>query len=150
AGIPLELIIPIDHPRSYHRSTRGGRRTVNFSHKLLSALQELGRREGATLFVILLAAFKALLYRYSGEEDIIVSAPVANRSRKDHRRLIGCFANRLLLRTRLQNNWTIHELIQAVRDVTLSALANQDLPLSQVEKLIPYQGEPAAPSHVLS
>jgi FkbH-like protein len=140
ADIPPELDIPTDHQRPARRRLNGAQHVLNLPSDLLIDLRRLSSCEGITLFVILLAAFKALLHRFSRQCEITVSTPVAYRNRKEFRQLIGCFANRLLLRTRLQGDWTVRELLQTVRRVTLDAFDNQDIPLSQIEELIACQG----------
>ena len=95
-----------------------------------AALNELSRREGATLFMTLLAAFQALLHRYTGQDDIVVGTNVANRNRTEVEGLIGCFINNLALRTDLSGNPTFRELLR-VRDVALDAYAHQDVPFER-------------------
>jgi non-ribosomal peptide synthetase component F len=100
---------------------------------LSQALRELGRREGATLFMTLLAAFQVLLYRCSGQEDIAVGSPIAGRRRTELEGLIGFFVNTLVLRTDLTGNPTFTELLARVRESALGAYTHQDLPF---EKLV--------------
>jgi amino acid adenylation domain-containing protein len=101
-------------------------------------LKELSRREGATLFMTLLAAFSTLLYRYSGQRDILVGTPIANRNRAETESLIGFFVNTLILRTRLTDQMTFRELLGQVREAALEAYAHQDLPFEKlVEELQP-------------
>lgn len=150
ADIPLELDIPTDQPRPAGQSVNGARYVLNIPHDLLIALRKLSSCENATLFVLLLSAFKILLYRFSLQGDITISVPVAYRNRKEFRQLIGCFANRLLLRTRLQGNWTVRELLQSVRHVALEAFDNQDIPLSQIDELLPRQDVRRPRSHPAS
>ena len=108
------------------------------SQTLTLALKELGRREGATLFMTLLAAFKALLWRYTGQNDVVIGSPIANRNRAEIEELIGFFVNMLVLRTDVSGATTFRELLHRVREVCLQAYAHQDLPLEQlVEELAP-------------
>jgi non-ribosomal peptide synthetase component F len=106
------------------------------SAELTSGLKELSRREGATLFMTLLAAFQTLLYRYTGQTDICVGTPIAGRNRKETEALIGFFINTLVLRGRVKGNLTFRDLLRQVREVTLGAYAHQDLPFERlVEEL---------------
>ena len=100
---------------------------------LTEALKELSRREGVTLFMTLMAAFKNLLYRYTGQEDVTVGFPIANRDWAGTAELIGLFVNTLVLRTDLSGTPTFKEILIRVRDVCLGAYAHQDLPF---EKLV--------------
>src|SRR5262249_25440518 len=101
-------------------------------------LQALSRGEGVTLFMTLLAAFQTLLMRYSGQEEIAVGSPIANRARAETEALIGFFTNTLVLRTQVEGKLSFQELLGRVRTVCLSAYAYQDLPFEQlVERLQP-------------
>src|SRR5262249_37277830 len=105
---------------------------------LTEAVQRLSRREGTTLFMTLLAAWQALLARYSGQEDVVVGAPIAGRQRTELEGLIGFFANTLALRTSLSGNPTVTELLGRVREVAPGAFEHQDLPFEKlVEELQP-------------
>jgi aspartate racemase len=127
ADLPL-LELPTDHPRPAVLSFRGIRRPVLLSPSLAEALMELSRREGVTLFMTLLAAWQVVLARYSGQNDIVVGSPIANRTYAEIEPLIGVFVNNLVLRTDLAGNPTVHELLRRVRRMTLDAYAYQDLP----------------------
>jgi aspartate racemase len=101
-------------------------------------LKALSQREGLTLFMTLLAAFKALLHRYTGQDDVLVGSPIANRNRREVEGLIGFFVNTLVLRTDLAGNPSFRELLAQVCEVTLGAYAHQDLPFEMlVEELQP-------------
>jgi aspartate racemase len=105
---------------------------------LTEAVKALSRQEGTTLFVTLLAAFQTLLYRYTGQDDIIVGSPIANRNRSEIEGLIGFFVNTLVLHTDLSGNPSFRELLGRVREVALGAYAHQDLPFEKlVEELQP-------------
>src|SRR5439155_11801711 len=100
------------------------------------ALKELGRREGTTLFITLLAALQVLLYRYSGQEDIAVGAPIAGRTRPELEGLIGFFVNMLVLRGDLSGQPSCKEYLSRVRSRALAAYAHQDVPFAKrVEEL---------------
>ncbi|MBH8563642.1 amino acid adenylation domain-containing protein [Nostoc sp. CENA67] len=127
------LQLPTDHQRPPVQTYEGTYQSLQLSPNLVSALKFLCQQSGVTLFMILLTAFKTLLYRYSGQEDIIVGTPIAGRNQVEIEGLIGLFVNSLALRTNLQGNPTFRELLNQVREVTLGAYSHQDLPL---EKLI--------------
>ncbi|HEX2208298.1 MAG TPA: amino acid adenylation domain-containing protein [Longimicrobium sp.] len=138
AGAPGALALPADRPRPAVQSYRGGVVTFPIPERVTQALRALGRREGATLFMTLLAAFKTLLMRYTGQADVVVGAPVANRTRAEYEPLIGFFANTLALRTDLSGNPAFRALLRRVRDATLGAYAHQELPFERlVEELQP-------------
>jgi amino acid adenylation domain-containing protein len=138
-GIDLPVLrLPTDRPRLPFQSFRGKRRQIALPESLTTALNELSQREGVTLFMTLLAAFQSLLYRYTGQEDIVVGSPIANRTRTEVEELIGCFVNTLALRTDLSGKPTFRELLLRVRDVCFGAYAHQDLPFEKlVEELQP-------------
>lgn len=132
------LHLPADRPRPEVQSFRGARHSLVLSKTLTSSLKALARNEGVTLFVALLAAFGTLLYRYTGSEDIVVGAPIAERNRVETEGLIGFFVNTLVLRTDLSGSPSFRELLLRVREVTLEARAHQDLPFEKlVETLQP-------------
>ncbi len=132
ADIPAILPLPLDKPRPHIQSYRGTKQAFVISPELTTALKTLSQRENCTLFMILLAAFKVLLSRYTDTEDIVVGSPIANRNRTEIEGLIGFFVNTLVLRTNLAENPTFVELLARVRDCTLSAYANQDVPFDLV------------------
>ncbi len=127
------LALPTDRPRPREQTYHGARQSFVLSKNLLQTLNNLGQQENATLFMVLLAAFKILLHRYSGQSDILVGSPIANRNHAEIEPLIGFFTNTLALRTRLDENPTFAELLKQVREHTLEAFAHQDLPF---EKLV--------------
>jgi len=128
ATMPRELDLPTDFERPAKRTYRGASQPVKVSKQLTAMLKELSRREDATLFMTLLAAFKLLLHRYTAQDDIVVGSPIANRNQVETENLIGCFINTLALRTNLGGSPTFRELLGRVREVTLDAYAHQDLP----------------------
>lgn len=135
--IPV-LNLPTDRPRPAVQSYKGAIQPIALSQGLTKALAALSQQAGVTLFMTLLAAFQTLLYRYSGETDIAVGSPIANRNRSEIEQLIGFFVNSLVLRTDLSGNPTFRELLGRVREVALAAYAHQDLPFEKlVEELHP-------------
>ncbi|REG14197.1 amino acid adenylation domain-containing protein, partial [Archangium gephyra] len=137
-GAPPVLELPTDKPRPSVRTYRGESRHVMWPKALWKAVETLGRREGATPFMVLLAAFQTVLSRYSGQEDVSVGSPIAGRTHARTEGLIGFFVNTLVLRTRLDGNATFRELLRQVREVTLGAYAHQDVPFEKlVEELRP-------------
>ncbi|MFL6282296.1 MAG: amino acid adenylation domain-containing protein [Pyrinomonadaceae bacterium] len=138
SGAPSSLELPSDRPRPAVRSHRGA--AVNFAlpETLGERLRELARREGVTLYMLLLAAWQTLLMRYTGQEDIVVGSPVAGRTRAETEALIGFFVNTLVLRTDLSGDPTFKELLGRVREVCLGAYAHQEVPFEKVvEELAP-------------
>jgi hypothetical protein len=129
---PAGPSIKTDHARASEQTFRGAKSSVVMSHALLSSLKELGRDEGVTLFMLMLAAFETLLYRYTWQEDVIVGTPIANRNRPETEGLIGFFVNTLVLRTNLGGNPQFRELLGRVRETALGAYAHQDLPFDQL------------------
>jgi hypothetical protein len=138
AGAPSVLELPSDYVRPQEPSFSGAHQPVRVPAELMRKLKELSRREGTTLFMTLLAAWKMLLSRYSNQEDIVIGTPIANRNRAETENLIGFFVNMLVLRTDLSGNPTFRELLGRVREVALEAYAHQDLPFEKlVEELHP-------------
>lgn len=138
AGAPPAIDLRIDRPRPPVRSHRGAALPVSIGSELSTELHALCRRERVTMFMTLLAAFQTLLYRYTGQEDLVIGSPIANRTRAETEGLIGFFVNTLVLRTTLSGQWTFLELLEHVREVTLGAYAHQELPFEYlVEELSP-------------
>jgi amino acid adenylation domain-containing protein len=145
-GAPAELELPVDRSRPKTPSYRGTMETLALSEELTESLQAFSRSESATLFMTLVAGFKALLYRYMGQTDIVVGTPVAGRNRAEIENLIGFFINTLPLRTDVSGDPTFRELLKRVRDVALGAYAHQDLPFERlVEELQPERHLGRAP-----
>ena len=137
-GVPAILPLPTDYPRPAIQTYRGARQSLELPQTVADAIAALSRQEGVTLFMVLLAAFQTLLYRYTGQEDVCVGSPIANRNRDELKGLIGFFVNTLVLRTNLAGNPSFQELLQRLRRVALGAYAHQDLPFEQlVEALQP-------------
>lgn len=127
-----ELQLPIDRPRPILQTRRSTYQKQVLPKELTAALKTLSRREGVTLFVTLLAAFKVLLYRYTQQEDLFVCSPIANRNRKEIHGIIGYFVNLLILRTDLSGNPSFRELLGRVRKVVSGGYAHQDVPVQQL------------------
>jgi len=131
-GCKFSLSLPLDFPRPHPSSRRGARRSVTLEKSLHELLKEISQRQGVTLFVTLLAAFKALLYYYSNQEDIVVIAPIANRELIETTNVVGCLRNLLILRTSLQGRLQFKDLVQRVEDVWLDAYAHRQVPLGKL------------------
>jgi amino acid adenylation domain-containing protein len=133
---PLRL--PTDRPRPARQSYRGAAESVLLPEALTQALRDLSLREGGTLFMTLLAAFQTLLYRYCGQEDIVIGSPIANRSRTETEPLIGFFVNNLVVRMDFSGRPTFREVLKRMQEVLLGAYTHQDLPFEKlVEELHP-------------
>ncbi|MCG3161078.1 MAG: Linear gramicidin synthase subunit D [Acidobacteria bacterium] len=133
ANSPPMLALPTDRPRPAVQTFRGRVQSISLTSELSAAIRELSRQTDCTLFMTLLAAFKTLLLRYTGQEDILVGTVVANRNRAEIEPLIGFFVNTLALRGDLSGDPSFRELLGRVREMTLGAYAHQDLPF---EKLV--------------
>src|SRR5215510_2921983 len=133
-----ELELPMDHARPARQSFRGAADNIEYSAEVLRRLKEIGRERGATLFMTLLAAFDVLMWRYSGQTDLLIGTPIANRNRTETEGLIGFFVNTLVLRTKVNGNGTFRELLDQIRETTLRAYEHQDVPFEKlVEELQP-------------
>jgi len=126
------LQLPADRPRPLMRSHRGSRQSFTLPRDLSLALIKLARTESVTLFTVLLAAWQTLLSRYTGQTDIAIGTPIANRNRFETEALIGFFVNTLVLRTDLAGNPTFRELLERVFSVVLDAQAHQDVPFEKI------------------
>jgi amino acid adenylation domain-containing protein len=133
-GAPPQLQLPTDRPRPAVESFRGAALTFELPKTLREAVKELARREGATPFMVFLAAYQILLSRWSGQDDVVVGSPIAGRGGHDVESLIGFFVNMLVLRTHVRPDLTFAQLLEHVRDATLEAYAHQDLPLELLVK----------------
>ncbi|MFO1657762.1 pyoverdine non-ribosomal peptide synthetase PvdD [Pseudomonas aeruginosa] len=132
------LELPFDRPRPARQSHRGAQLGFELSRELVEAVRALAQREGASSFMLLLASFQALLYRYSGQADIRIGVPIANRNRVETERLIGFFVNTQVLKADLDGRMGFDELLAQARQRALEAQAHQDLPFEQlVEALQP-------------
>ena len=138
AGAPPTLELPVKGVRPPARSYEGATETLLLPKELAARVSELSRREGVTLFMLLLGAFQTLLCRYTGQTDVVVGTSIANRTRAEVEGLIGFFVNALVMRTDVSGDPTFRELLGRVREVALGAYAHQDLPFEMlVEELQP-------------
>ena len=127
---PLEL--PADYSRPLVQRSRGATRSFKIDQGLSAKLIALSHEQGATLYMTLLAAFKVLLYRYSGQEDICVGTPIAGRNQQELEGLIGFFVNTLALRSRVSGDMSFRQLLEEVKDTTLAAYSHQEVPFEKV------------------
>jgi amino acid adenylation domain-containing protein len=132
SGAPALLELPTDRPRPAVQTYAGDRVPVRLPAELTQALRALSQRHGTTLFMTLLAGWSALLSRLSGQDDVVIGTPIANRQHLHLEPLIGFFVNTLALRTTLAADPTVADLLQQVKTTTLEAYAHQDLPFEQV------------------
>ncbi|MDZ8064929.1 MAG: amino acid adenylation domain-containing protein [Nostoc sp. DedQUE08] len=138
ANVPTFLPLPTDRPRPAVQTFNGANLEFALSAELTQQLTKLSQEQGVTLFMTLLAAYNTLLYRYTGQTDILVGTPIANRDRTELEGLIGFFVNTLVMRTDLSENPSFNELLPRIREMALSAYAHQDLPFEMlVEALQP-------------
>ena len=132
AGAPHILHLPTDHPRPENQTFNGALAGFVFDDDLGEALIELSRERKVTLFMLLLACYFALLYRYTGQEDVLVGAPVAGRGHPELEPIIGLFVNTLILRARMKEDLTFAELLEDVRKTSLDAFEHQALPFERL------------------
>ncbi|MBV9790645.1 MAG: amino acid adenylation domain-containing protein [Chloroflexi bacterium] len=126
--LPSMLALPTDRPRPAAQTYHGALEHFQLDAALLDGLKRLGQQQGTTLYMTLLAAFQTLLFRYSGQPDVVVGSPIAGRTQAELEKLIGFFVNTLALRTDLSGQPSFVELLRRVRETTLGAYAHQDLP----------------------
>ncbi len=131
-GIPLVLELPLDRPRPSVQTNSGANAAVSIKRQQLDRLVEFSRSQGATLFMTLLAAFQVLLARISGQDDVSVGTPVANRTRAEVEQIIGLFINTLVIRTRLDLKQSFKLILQKVKENALGAFAHQDIPFEML------------------
>jgi amino acid adenylation domain-containing protein len=127
-----ELPLRTDRPRPETKTGRGARHTFTLSQNLALRLKSLSRAQNVTLFMTLLGAFQCLLKRYTEHDDVAVTSLIANRNRMETERLIGMFANTIVLRTDLAGDPTFAEVLRRVRRITLDAYRNQDMPIEEI------------------
>jgi amino acid adenylation domain-containing protein len=134
-GAPV-LELPTDHSRPAVQTFRGASQPLSLSKELSESIKQMSQREGVTVFMTLLAAFDVLLAHHSGQDDIVVGTDIANRNRSETEGLIGFFVNQLVLRTDLSGDPGFRELLQRVREVTVGAYGNQDVPFSKLVEVL--------------
>lgn len=138
SGAPTRLELPTDRPYTQKGKREGAFHWFTIPPDVTATLKEIARREEATLFMVLLAGFAALLSRYSGQEDMVIGTAIAGRQRAELEKLIGCFLNTLVVRTDLGSSPSFRELVSRVRESMLGAYAHQDVPFDKlVEELQP-------------
>jgi amino acid adenylation domain-containing protein len=132
AGAPELLELPTDRPRPAVQTYRGAHEGITLPGELLDRLEAVGRGEGATPFMTLLAAFQVLLGRYGGSDDVVVGSPISGRTRREVEELIGLFLNTLVLRTDLSGDPSFREVLGRVRETTLGAFEHQEIPFERL------------------
>jgi len=142
-GGPPRLALPTDHSRPPVRTARGATQKLPLPGELTGLLRALSQQEGVTLFMLLLAAWSALLARLSSQDDILIGTPVAGRGQVETEDLIGFFANTLVLRIDLSGDPTMRELLGRVREVCLGAYAHQDLPFERLVAALQPEHDPS-------
>jgi non-ribosomal peptide synthetase component F len=146
AGAPERLDLPTDRPRPKTQTFIGHEHSVSVDSARLASLKEFGQRNGATLYMTLLAVFAALLERYTGQDDIVVGSPIANRQETQLEQLIGFFVNSLVMRVRVEPRRSFRALLADVRELTQQAFAHQDIPFERiVEELSPERSLSSTP-----
>ena len=139
AGAPALLELPADRPRPAQQDYAGAMAELELDAELTRRLRELSRRHGVTLYVTFLAAWAALMARLSGQEDVVIGSPAANRSRAEFEPLIGFFVNTLPIRIDLSGDLTVGKLLARVKEQALAAQQHQDLPFEQVVEAVKPQ-----------
>lgn len=158
------LQLPTDYPRPLTQSLSRKHSSMTLSSELVESLANLAKSKGVSLYVIFMTAFNVFLHRYTGQDDIIVGSPTANRNWKNVNELIGCFINTIPLRTKIDGNPKFSELINQVRTIVFRGLLNQELPLEKIvenvkperinsisplfQVMLTYQNAPAVPFEI--
>jgi hypothetical protein len=140
--VPPLLALPTDRPRRPVQRHDGSHHAVTFPQALSEPLVKLGREEGVTFFMVMLAAFSTFLYRISGEQDIVIGSPIANRNNVELQGLIGFFTNTIALRTRLAGNPSFREVIGRAKETALGAYAHQEMPFDKVVEILRPKRDP--------
>lgn len=136
SGSPPQLGLPTDRPRQPRRARRAGWHRARLSLEQRAGLGELAKAHGASLFMVLQAGLSLVLSRWTGQEDIALGTPVANRTHREFEALVGFFVNTLVMRTRLHGNPTVAELLRRVRETALGAFSHQDLPFDRLVEIL--------------
>ncbi|KAF9995748.1 hypothetical protein BGZ79_010521 [Entomortierella chlamydospora] len=136
ADAPVSITLPTDHPRPPQRSFVGAHVPICVDTHTTLALKQLGQQNGTTLFMTIMAAWSAVLSRLSGQDDVMIGTPSANRNHPDIEQLIGFFVNTLVMRIDLSGNPSISQLLERVRQCAIAAHAHQDLPFEQVVEIV--------------
>ena len=145
-GVPPLLDLPLNHPRPAIQTFNGAVEVFQIDKKMSKKLRALSQGEEVTLFMLLLAVFNVLLWRYSGQDDIVVGTPVANRNHSELEGLIGFFVNTLVLRHRPKSEISFRDFLNQVRQTTLGAYSHQDIPFEHlVEVLNPERSASYSP-----
>src|SRR5882762_537972 len=145
-GAQTVIDLPVDHPRPPIHSWRGATEELIFDSQVLSDLKKLAQQEGSTLFMVFMAAFQALLWRYTGQESILVGTPTAARCQVEIENLVGFFVNTLVIRADFTDNLTFRDLLRQIRNCSLEAYAHQDVPFEKlVEELAPERSMDTTP-----
>lgn len=135
-GAPAVLNLPADYPRPAIQSFRGSRQTSQLPDALTARVRDFAKREKVTLFMTMLTAFNVLLHRYTGQADVLVGSPIANRPRTEFEQLIGFFLNNLVLRTTLSSELSFREVLNQVSENAVAAYANQDVPFEKIVEVL--------------
>ncbi|MER9877502.1 condensation domain-containing protein, partial [Mesorhizobium sp. M0195] len=133
---PARLALPTDRPRPAQQSYAGAAVPIVIDADLTRGLKRLSRQHGTTLFMTVLAAWAAVLSRLSGQDDLVIGVPSANRGRGEIEELIGFFVNTLALRLDLSGEPSVSELLERTRRTALAAQEHQDLPFEQVVEIV--------------
>ncbi|MBX9805199.1 MAG: AMP-binding protein, partial [Alphaproteobacteria bacterium] len=138
-GAPDLISLPLDYPRPAIQSYRGKQISFEISKELLDSLKTLSQQRSTTLFMSLLSAFFLLLKRYTGQDDIVVGTPIANRQREELEGVMGFFINTLALRANLTDQMSFNELLEQVKSRTLQGYAHQDIPFERLVESLSLQ-----------
>lgn len=140
AGAPTLLDLPADHPRPATHSWRGATEEITLDRSMLAQLKAVAQTERSTLFMVAMAAFQALLWRYTNQESILLGTPIAGRHEVEIENMIGLFVNTLVFRTDFAGNLTFRDLVRQVRSFALEAYMHQDVPFEKlVDELVPHR-----------
>ncbi len=141
AGASPSLELPADHPRPLTPTYRGANYKFSLTGELSNAIKAVGQQEGATLFVMLLTAFNTLLYRYTGQSDLLIGTASSGRNHPDLQQMMGVFINMLIMRANLAGNPSFREVLQQMREVSIEAQLHQDVPFEYVVRELQPQRE---------